>query len=303
MIKYHIGLKLREISDINNLSDGTLERLMIIVTAPSDLNEGRLILRSLNIVPDGKDEYYKEVMGADLSLYSYSRWMELAINYMKRYESLYLKMIKYSINKEAVPDAYSKSGTYNGGIGIKGAIDIMALKLSENTNNLISNLYNNLTSEVKSRLKDRSAKNKLNPVSRYVQYMHRALLQVQHSVEGVKTILGMGKKKLEYNDKTKQGLKILQREMKDNNQDSDFEREFERFQMYHDGDKSRNETSGNKKLFEPIVSSSRKLAAESKKKLPCFLMGNCVDPLKCGYSHEVHIYENFMKTIVGYVNH
>ena len=56
------GLRLREVSDINNLSDELLERLMIIVTAPTDLNEGRLILRSLNIVPDGKDKYYKEVM-------------------------------------------------------------------------------------------------------------------------------------------------------------------------------------------------------------------------------------------------
>ena len=34
-------------------------------------------------------------------------------------------------------------------------------------------------------------------------YMHRALLQVQHSVEGVKTMLGMGKKKAVCNDKMK----------------------------------------------------------------------------------------------------
>ena len=290
------GLKLREISDINNLSDELLERLMIIVTAPTDLNEGRLILKSLNVIPDGKDEYYKEAMGADLSLYGYSRWMELAINYMKRYESLYLKMAKYSTNKEAVPDAYSRNGTYNGGIGVKGAIDIMALKLSDTTNNLIANIYNNLTSEVKANLKDRNPKRRSNPVSRYVQYMHRALLQVQHSVEGVKTTLGMGRKRLEYNDKNKQGLKILQRE-KDKELESDFEKEFEQLQMYHD----ENKISEKKKLFEPIVSSSRKLAAESKKKLPCFLMGNCVDPIKCGYSHEIHIYENFMKTIVEYV--
>ena len=120
-------------------------------------------------------------------------------------------------------------------------------------------------------------------------------------MEGVRTTLGMGKRKTDYNEKTKPGLRVLQRELKNDNQDSDFEREYERFQMYHDGMKPRIETSGNKKLFEPIVSSSRKLAAESKKKLPCFLMGNCVDPIKCGYSHEVHVYENFMKTIVEYV--
>jgi len=56
-----------------------------------------------------------------------------------------------------------------------------------------------------------------------------------------------------------------------------------------------------KKLYQPQTQGNRKIAQDAKKKLPCFMLSNCINPATCGYSHEVSVYENFLKTVVEYI--
>lgn len=294
----------------NRLSDEQAVRAIMVANAPQDLQRGVSILKAVSIVPKGKEDYYKDVVNSDLTVYNYQKAFELILNYMKRFESQYRKLVECCPNKEAIPQAYSKGIVYGGGMRIGSAIDILLNRLTEGVNQLLASWFSNLTDTVKEFLrgyKERSAKvasgDRDNLVTRFVRYAHRAILQYQKAFDGVRTTIRMGQKKwVKEDDRGRGNLKVLQRDKMREREDEYLDEEGYNISDHVDdriflaGDNPQQ-----RRVYDPPRAGNRHDAALAMSKLPCFLMSNCPNIKTCKYCHSVEVYEKFMKTMVEYV--
>ena len=318
---------------LNNLSEEQAERAIIGALAPLDLMKCTSVLKAVRVVPEGKEEYFADVLSADLTVYNFNKVMELILGYLKRFESLYKKLLECCPNVEAVPMAYTRGITMGSGMRVGGAIDIMMNNVTNNANQLLVGWYSNLTDDVKKFLRDnkRNPKNiserdspdeQENLVSRFVRYAHRAMLQYQRAFDQIRTTLRLGQKKwVKDEDRTRGNLKILQKDKTSLNEDNYLDEDgglvsehvddrifmADNTHRQRDGENNKifnnNENNNEKQriLFEPKKAGNRHEAAVAMSKLPCFLMNNCPNIKNCKYCHSVEVYEKFMKTMLEYV--
>jgi hypothetical protein len=298
-------VKIDSVASFSGLSDAIMEKVLIVAVAPIDMRAGVAVLKALKVVPAGREEHYKEVIRTDLSIYNYTKAIELITSYMKRYDSTYRKMVDHCSNMEAVPKPYVKSKSLPGGVKASGAVEIMLSRLNEDVNLLVTNWLANLDEKVHNMMRENKESStrlasgeRLNGVSRFVQYAHRAMLQIQKSFESVRTMLRMGQKKYSYGEqRAAPNLKMMESE--GDVERSDVSTDKRVFAAYDEEAQKREDRS--RKLYQPLPGGNRKLVSDTKKKLPCFMLGNCINPTTCGYSHDIPVYEKFLKTVVEYI--
>jgi hypothetical protein len=289
----------KKAADVVNLTDEELTEALIYAAAPNNLNDAIAILQMVKIFLDEKD--VDEFLNKDINIFTFPKYVSIVINYMYRYASLYEKMILYAKDKSTIPVGYHNTNAAHGTLKIYGAINILMEQLAK-VNPFIVNLFNHLDIRIQKSLKSNlySGKDKeINPLERFVKYIHGRLVEVSILFSNTVDVLRMGRKP--EIEKNKSVLSVLQRNGLIEVEPYDAETSDSFLLNTQVDNKNKASSSNGSKLYEPPRRMDPRKTSVNKKQLPCISLSRCADPTTCPYSHDPVVYDKFIQEIQGYV--